>query len=67
MIGHRLVAVLATTKKYSASFHHFNASADSVHIIGRKGGQKQTAAPRLTVEITTAVQMPDSDDESQLP
>ena len=34
--------------------------------MGRRGGQKVTAAPNQTVESTTEVQTPDSVDESQL-
>ena len=33
--------------------------------MGHRGGQRKTAAPKQTVEITTEVQMPDFDNESQ--
>ena len=38
---------------------------ESVCIIGHRGGQKKTAAPKQMVEITTEVQTSDFDDESQ--
>ena len=34
--------------------------------MGQRGDEKQTAEPKQTLEITTEIQTPQSDDESKL-